>query len=526
MHFHVYNPNYIEPWDWRALGIGIGGSETSAIEMSKRLVRRGFEVTCYSKMPDDCPDQEYCGVHWRDLADADMTAPGIWVIYRNLHCMDAFTCSPDHRAWLICQDVDYVGWTEERAKKFERIVSLCPVHCNYLQTAHPLDAERVVLGSNGIPSDTIQTLPTEQRNPRRLIYSSSPDRALAELLWIFKRAREIVPDLELAIYYGLDNINKLTNSASDNKFWQGTRETVALAQRTPGVTWHGRIGQVALWREYLRSGLWVYPTWFSETSCITCMEAQALGAVPITRPYWALRDNVKHGVFIDGPVNDLVVRSRYVDAVCRLATSEAVETLRTQMRIDALQRYDWENEVDRWICWALGDYPWLGFQRENSTGMVLNVGAGGDTGNLKHACQAWNVDVCTVDPVSKLPNAIDELADARHLPYTDDEFDTVVLGEVLEHLLPEERQQALDEAFRVAKRVVVTIPCDERSLDEQRLERSQIPCADVAAEWYAAGCSTYHTPFSEADLYTAVSERRIIKRQRFNRTAVGLVLER
>lgn len=138
-------------------------------------------------------------------------------------------------------------------------------------------------------------------------------------------------------------------------------------------------------------------------------------------------------------------------------------------------------------------FPWLRFQYEHAEGTVLNVGAGGDSARLKELRGAVNVDVCEVDPVSGYPNLIDRVADARDLPFSDGVFDTVVIGEVLEHLDAVGARQAVNEARRVArKRVVVTVPLDVRTVDEQRKERAGIANADPEPMEYAPGASTYH----------------------------------
>ena len=83
------------------------------------------------------------------------------------------------------------------------------------------------------------------------------------------------------------------------------------------------------------------------------MEAQALGAIPITRPYWATLDNVKHGLFVEGsPSSDALVRARYVDAIVRVASNpESQENIRQPMMIEARQRCDWQRVAEQWNGW-------------------------------------------------------------------------------------------------------------------------------------------------------------------------------
>lgn len=349
MKIHFYSPNRIEPWSYKNLDIGIGGSETSHIEVSWRLAQMGHEVISYTEIP---PEDKgvWKGVEWKDLSEANFSEDGLWIIYRHpttFKHLDSKT-----RAWLICQDVYYPDWCKETAKA-EKVMALCRIHQAYLNNLAPYLNGNLVISSNGVRVDLIDDLQPVERNPKRLIYSSSPDRGLDSLLKIFERAREYVEDLELHIFYGLDNIEKISAKFGSRLPWKPSFDTVEKAKQMPGVTWHGRTGQRELYQEFMKSGLWVYPTDFTETSCISSMEAQCLGAIPITRPYWATLDNVKHGVFIEGsPRNDALIRARYVDTIVRLTSNPAgQEMIRQPMMAEAKYRCDWWRVAEQWNRW-------------------------------------------------------------------------------------------------------------------------------------------------------------------------------
>ena len=55
--------------------------------------------------------------------------------------------------------------------------------------------------------------------------------------------------------------------------------------RLDGVIRHGMVDQHTLSEAFARASFWLYPTSTPETSCITAMRAQALGAIPITSRY-------------------------------------------------------------------------------------------------------------------------------------------------------------------------------------------------------------------------------------------------
>ena len=67
----------------------------------------------------------------------------------------------------------------------------------------------------------------------------------------------------------------------------------ASLAKAEGVVMHGRVNQHELAEAMLGAGVWFYPTWFSETSCITAMEAQAAGLWCVCPPIAALEETVK-----------------------------------------------------------------------------------------------------------------------------------------------------------------------------------------------------------------------------------------
>lgn len=103
---------------------------------------------------------------------------------------------------------------------------------------------------------------------------------------------------------------------------------------------------------------------------------------------------------------------------------------------------------------------------EQLDGLILNVGANDDPAHLKDCSPArvMNCDLFDVDQVLDRPNAVDVAFDAAQdvWPFTDSEAALVVLGDILEHMTPEEIGATLKEARRVGTRLCVTVPEDRR----------------------------------------------------------------
>ena len=107
----------------------------------------------------------------------------------------------------------------------------------------------------------------------------------------------------------------------------------------------------------------------------------------------------------------------------------------------------------------------LNFQRLFADGKIVNIGCGENPALFPDDTMHVDLDVYKHKNFTR--------ADAHHLPFKDDEFDTAVLGDMLEHC--PDPVQVLKEAARVAKKVVATI------FEEWRLKEMGTTQADYVA---------------------------------------------
>ena len=346
----------LEPWDWtNPWTKGIGGSETSHIELVERLARRGFNVWSFAPTPATSALGPK-GVVWqKHEALRQDEGAGIYIWYRTPDKFDRVK-GPGERWWFVAQDLDYPdSWTPERLAKVDRYICLCHEHVLYTLGRYPSLAGRVYTSSNGIRSDYIRGMHLRpDRDPNRMLFPSSPDRGLKLLLEQWWRIREVNPEATLAVAYGFNNMEVIykDNPGDWRKDYQ-TRLEDLLGQ--PGIEVLGRIPQGQLYHEWFKTGIWAHPTDFPETSCITCMEAQACGAFPVTNDLWALKDNVGHGWMTQGiPQKSELVRHNWLRSLFTAFTSQTAEN-RDAMLEWALNRFDWERIADQWQRWIEED---------------------------------------------------------------------------------------------------------------------------------------------------------------------------
>lgn len=352
MQFNFYSPAMGPAWSPETIETGLGGSETYHIELAIRLARRGHTVVSFN----DTPQSKYVdGVEWRDLSKLDFRLPGVWIVQRDPAFIQRFAQRSTQRYWYVFHDFDHPEATLDTLSKYNRSLSLCNTHHEFFSASKA--PARITLSASGIASDRMALLPEVERNPLRLIYSSTPERGLEAVLQSFSRARDLVPGLELHCFYGWEgfDLRMPLDATGDMRRMKASIENL-LTQ--PGVTFHGKVGQTELWTEFLKSGIWVYQTQYMETFCISACEAQALGAVPIFNPIWALRDNVQHGIALVGNCwKDRLVQTRFAYEMARLAMAPAIqEQIRKEMMPWARAKFDWERVVDQYEAMANEDF--------------------------------------------------------------------------------------------------------------------------------------------------------------------------
>ena len=352
-----------EPWSPdTAKRKGIGGSETAAIEMTKRWAALGHRVRVYG----DCLAMEgtYDGVQYLHYDKFGGSSCDVLVVSRRPDALDDGVCAAGRRiAWV--HDI-HMGpeLTHARAIRADRVMALTQWHRQNILRHHPqLHNSQVVVTRNGIDLERFAATP--ERDPFRVIYSSSPDRGLEALLDMWPGIKRREPRATLSVYYGFEtweSMATVARSLGQLEHIDRIKAKIAAVEKL-GVTHHGRVPQSELATAMLSSGVWAYPTWFPETSCITAMEAQAAGLRIVTSPIAALPETVKTGQMIHGKWTAIRYRKRFADSV--------IEAMRSTEPRDAIQaaaaQFSWDDVAAEWLRMFEEPFdvmpPYKGFSR-------------------------------------------------------------------------------------------------------------------------------------------------------------------
>jgi glycosyltransferase involved in cell wall biosynthesis len=289
----IYTGPALEPWNPETIEkTGIGGSETMAWEMAKRLAKQGNRVRVFGCLTR-AMEGVFEGVEFISSDSyGDVTCDVLIASRAPWAVDDGFRLKAGCRIlWvhdLHCGEaLDHV-----RDMRFDRILCLSEWHKKFFLSCYPrMNPDKVIVTRNGIDLGRF-SVGTWARNPHKAVYSSSPDRGLQTAVDCWPVIRRSVPDAELHVFYGWDNWRKSAEMNNDEPALRSILFLKELSEKTEGVFLHGRVNQHALAIEMMSAGVWVLPTWFQETSCISAMEAQAAGCRIATSPIAALTETV------------------------------------------------------------------------------------------------------------------------------------------------------------------------------------------------------------------------------------------
>lgn len=181
---------------------------------------------------------------------------------------------------------------------------------------------------------------------QKIGYFSSYDRGLEILLHIWLKIIEKYPKATLDICYGWDLFD---TAYSDNPERMAWKEKMNKMMEQKGITHHGRVSKNELDKITEKCGIWAYPTNFDEINCITALNCQKLGCVPVVINRAALKETVGSGVKVDGDVYDSEVRKKYVKELLDIMGDESRWADESSKAIEFAKSYSWSLISDQWI---------------------------------------------------------------------------------------------------------------------------------------------------------------------------------
>lgn len=326
---------------------GIGGSETCAALLAKEFASRGYRAVIVG----DCAGQE------KTIDGVEYINHTRWEEFKNSNYIDYLISSRCVRplAHPIKNGKNYV-WSHDifipesmykhpdHSEKVNKFICLSPWHVDFFSKHHQVPTSQIYIQGNGLDLSRYDNYSNVEKDPYRLIYSSSPDRGLLTLLRQFKLLKKEFSKLNLHVYYGFFNWKSAIEQRKNPQEIEHLHQIEELMKQE-GVFYHDRVSQKVLAEEQMKSSLWLYPTQFTETWCLSATESMLAGAVPVCTKLAALATTVPDscGVKVDHPAQCLE------KTIELLSNPESQELYRKNGRQHVLNTCGWDKTAERWI---------------------------------------------------------------------------------------------------------------------------------------------------------------------------------
>ena len=337
-----------DPWDPASIAIGgNGGSEIALIELSSRFVKQGHQVIVYG-MPTK--EGVYDGVQYYHYNKYGNLRCHILISSRAPYVLDPQYNVIADTSFIWVHDLNYGGdVTPERIAHFDKIVCLSQWHRNHFLSYYKfIDPNQTVIMNNGVNIDRYRDTAIV-RNPHKAFYSSAPNRGLDVACTVWHKIRERVPDAELHVYYGFENVEKMFAQFNDDTGKKQLEITKNLLKETLGVTYHGRVSPSVLAKGQLSSGVWAYPTGWYECHSITALEAQAAGCRIVTTALGSLIESIgDNGTLVYGDYRTTEYQQRFIDLVVEAMLKEGDQD-RIKVQKYAFEHFNWDTKANQWL---------------------------------------------------------------------------------------------------------------------------------------------------------------------------------
>jgi glycosyltransferase involved in cell wall biosynthesis/tetratricopeptide (TPR) repeat protein len=325
---------------------GSGGAERMIMELAPMFAADGWRVAVFG---DPAEHRGLDIIEW--WRSDEWTSAEPFTVFVGSRAPNAFEGSINAKAKLLwLHDVVIPGAVG--TVRPDAYICLTEWHKQHTSRVHNINADRILVIPNGVHVDDILSLPPD-KEPHRFVWSSSYDRGLDNLLGLWPTVREMWPDAEVYVHYGWDLIDAVTRGYKYHPLGIYKARCLAMHEAIGGedAGFHlvGRVPKEQLWEAQRKSSAWLYPTTFMETFCITAVECQLAGAIPVTTKLAGLTDTVAmKELLVDGWPKNVTYQNEWLKLLERVVDDEDFGgNMRSAGSQHALQ-YDWENVYARW----------------------------------------------------------------------------------------------------------------------------------------------------------------------------------
>ncbi|DAZ99932.1 TPA: hypothetical protein N0F65_008739 [Lagenidium giganteum] len=353
LYCHEYGQTWWNQWGPLSLAHGLGGSEEAVVFLSRELVRLGYHVEVFGNPPSESVGIDDHGVHWYphyafDHQDQDID---VFVAWRYHISLSLAGRASQKVFWMHDMPPQELLHSQMMLSENVRIVCVSAFQASRL----PLALQRKVTVITNALDPTYWRDAENDRNV--FVYGSAPNRGLYHVLTAWPTIKQHLPQAKLQIYYGFTDAFVTWGMKHIANFREWRADIERMMTDFHDVEYVGLVDHATLSMAYAKAGFYLFPTSFSETSCVSLMKAMANGAVPITSrfPNSALSETCDgydlgpRALGSEKIESDPQWLTLWVDSIIAAwHDTPSTEQLRVQMKTFARSKYRWSRVAAQW----------------------------------------------------------------------------------------------------------------------------------------------------------------------------------
>lgn len=339
-------------WDGRDINLkGVGGSETWVIEMARNIQKLNnydVYVICNCEEP-----VIFENVYFLPLSDMNN-----FIITHNIEsCIVSrfakylplcYNCNNIQSIYFILHDTVPIGEVIPMHDKLRQIFCLTEWHVNYFKKLFPLFENICTHLYYGVDMSRFHFNITDMMKKNKFIYSSFPNRGLLQLLQMWPKIISKFPDASLYIY------GDINGSWVNNYVPQIMREIKLLFEKYDivnnglNIFYHSWVDKKTLAESWKSAQFWFYPCTFSETFCLTALEAAATKTLAITNGLAALSHTVgERGITIPGDCSSNTWQEKALFELFSIMEDESRQNKLVEENYKWVSKLSWEAQAKK-----------------------------------------------------------------------------------------------------------------------------------------------------------------------------------
>jgi len=334
---HTGDIIFDKPWNPDNITTLGSGSEIMAINISKMLVQRGYRVFLFGYFKNSNVDYtgKYDGVEYYNYTDFNE-----FVQKYMIDCL------------IISRFANNLVYYDNVKKVYLWVHDVFPQEAKSIFQTHPTKFKGLLCLSNWQKQLNIALYKLPEKIVKithNAIYQERFERQFEKV----KNRFIWTSGLDRGVEYGINFIHKLRKTLKDatlhifgNKYLLDINLLNEL-KHCDYIFLHDRVNQDKLAEEMLKSEYWLYTNNFTETYCISAVEAQMAKCIVVANVHAGLEDTIAdRGVTVKGQIDDKNLNT-LIQKVSTLTDEEKEKIIKKQYEFAKTQTY--ENLTNNWI---------------------------------------------------------------------------------------------------------------------------------------------------------------------------------